>query len=61
MLKMPELPKKLKIAIKHKKILSVKKHINSHLDEPIDNIEILCKNIPVPDSHTLEFIKRTRW
>lgn len=60
-LKMGELPKKLKVANKHKTVLTVKKHINNHLEEPIDNIELMCKNIPVPDSHTLEFIKRTKW
>ena len=60
-LKMGELPKKLKIASRSKTVLTVKKHINNLLEEPIDNIEVMCKNIPVPDSHTLEFVKRTKW
>jgi hypothetical protein len=60
-LKMAELPKKLKYANKQKTILTVKKHIHNYLEEPIDNIEILCKNFPVADSHTLDFIKKTKW
>jgi len=31
------------------------------MEEPIDNIEVLCKNFPVADSHTLEWVKRTKW
>lgn len=58
---MAELPKKLKIANKQKTVLTVKKHIHNILEEPIDNIEVMCKNIPVPDSHTLEFVKKTKW
>ena len=60
-LKMSELPKKLKVMDKTRTVLTIKKHIHNHLAEPIDNIEILCKNISVPDSHTLEFVKRTKW
>ena len=58
---MGELPKKLKYSNRNKTILTVKKHIHNYLDEPIDNIEILCKNFPVADSHTLDFIKKTKW
>ncbi len=58
---MDELPKKLKFANKNKTILTVKKHIHNYLKEPIDNIEILCKNFPVADSHSLEYIKKTKW
>jgi hypothetical protein len=39
----------------------VKKHIHNYLKEPIDNIELLCKNFPVADSHSLEYIKKTKW
>ena len=60
-LRMDELPKKLKYANKQKTILTVKKHIHNYLEEPIDNIEILCKNFPVADSHTLDFVKKTKW
>jgi hypothetical protein len=60
-LRMVELPKKLKYANKNKTILTVKKHINNYLSEPIDNIEILCKNFPVADSHSLEYIRKTKW
>lgn len=60
-LRMGELPKKLKYANKQKTVLTVKKHIHNYLDEPIDNIEVLCKNFPVADSHTLEWVKRTKW
>lgn len=60
-LRMIELPKKLKFANKNKTILTVKKHIHNYLKEPIDNIEILCKNFPVADSHSLEYIKKTKW
>lgn len=60
-LRMNELPKKLKYANKNKTILTVKKHISSYLNEPIDNIEILCKNFPVADSHSLEYIRKTKW
>jgi hypothetical protein len=60
-LRLPELPKKLKLANKQKTILTVKKHIHNYTKEPIDNIEILCKNFPVADSHSLEYIKRTKW
>jgi len=60
-LRMDELPKKLKFANKTKTILTVKKHIHNYLKEPIDNIEILCKNFPVADSHSLEYIKKTKW
>ena len=60
-LRMKELPKTLKFANKHKPILTVKKHIHNYLGDPIDNIEILCKNFPVADSHTLDFIKKTKW
>eukprot|EP00347_Sterkiella_histriomuscorum_P014072 403362268 len=61
LLRLPELPKKLKIAKKNKTILCVKRHINKLLGEAIDNIEILCKNFPVADSHSLEYIRRTKW
>ncbi|CDW87542.1 polycomb group ring finger protein 3-like [Stylonychia lemnae] len=60
-LRMPELPKKLKISQKNKTILTVKKHINKLIQEAIDNIEILCKNFPVADSHSLEYIRKTKW
>jgi hypothetical protein len=60
-LRMEELPKKLKYANKQKTILTVKKHIHNYLQEPIDNIEILCKNFPVADSHTLDWVKKTKW
>lgn len=60
-LRMPELQKKLKISLKNKSILTVKKHLNKLLKEPIDNIEILCKNFPVADSHSLEYIRKTKW
>ena len=60
-MRMIELPKKLKFANKNKTILTVKKHIHNYLKEPIDNIEILCKNFPVADSHSLEYIKKTKW
>ncbi|CDW81025.1 UNKNOWN [Stylonychia lemnae] len=56
-----ELPKKLKFANKNKTILTIKKHIHNYLNEPIENIEILCKNFPVADSHSLEYIKKTKW
>ena len=58
---MSELPKKLKYSNRNKTILTVKKHIHNYLDEPVENIEILCKNFPVADSHTLEFVKKTKW
>ena len=60
-LRMEELPKKLKYANKQKTILTVKKHIHNYLEEPIDNIEILCKNFPIGDTHTLDYIKKTKW
>ena len=47
---LPELPKKLKFANKQKQILTIKKHIHLYTGEPIDNIEILCKNFPVGDN-----------
>ena len=58
---MAELPKKLKYANKSKTILTLKKHIHNYTSEPIDNIEILCKNFPVADSHSLEYVKKTKW
>lgn len=58
---MQELPKKLKYANKAKTILTIKKHIHNYTGEPIDNIEILCKNFPVADSHSLEYVKKTKW
>ena len=58
---MGELPKKLKYANKAKTILTLKKHIHNYTGEPIDNIEILCKNFPVADSHSLEYVKKTKW
>ena len=58
---MPDLPKKLKYANKNKTILTLKKHIHNYTAEPIDNIEILCKNFPVADSHSLEYVKKTKW
>ena len=58
---MNELPKKLKYANKAKTILTIKKHIHNYTGEPIDNIEILCKNFPVADSHSLEYVKKTKW
>ncbi len=60
-LKLAQLPKSLKLTNSKKTIGQVKKHISSYLEEPIDNIEILCKNIEVADSHTLDYVKRTRW
>jgi len=60
-LKMTELPKKLKVADAQKTIFLVKKHIHSNTEEPIDNIEVLCKGIIVSDAHTLEWVKRTKW
>jgi len=60
-LRLPELPKKLKFANKNKTILTVKKHIHNYLIEPIENIEVLCKNFPVADQHSLEYIKKTKW
>ena len=60
-LKLDDLPKKVKFANKNKTILTVKKHIHNYLKEPLDNIEILCKNFPVADSHSLEYIKKTKW
>ena len=58
---MAELPKKLILANKNKTIMSIKKHIHNYTNEPIDNIEILCKNFPVADSHSLEYVKKTKW
>jgi|APCry1669189768_1035252.scaffolds.fasta_scaffold103291_1 hypothetical protein len=58
---MPELPKKLKYANKNKTILTLKKHIHNYTGEPIDNIEILCKNFPVADTHSLEYVRKTKW
>lgn len=60
-LQMTELPKKLKYANKNKTILTIKKHIHNYTGEPIDNIEILCKNFPVADSHALEYVRKTKW
>lgn len=60
-LRMPELPKSMKLANKNLAILTVKKHIHNHLLEPIENIELLCKNFPVADPHSLEYIKKTKW
>ena len=60
-LRMNELPKKLKFANKNKTILTVKKHIHNYLGEPVENIEVLCKNFPVADQHSLEYIKKTKW
>ena len=59
--RMESLPKTLKYANRNKTILMVKKHIHNYSEEPVDNIEILCKNFPVADSHTLDFIKKTKW
>lgn len=42
-------------------MLTVKKHIHNYINEPVENIEILCKNFPVADSHSLEYIKMTKW
>jgi hypothetical protein len=56
-----QLPKSLKYASSKKTILTVKKHISNYLGEPVDNIEILCKNFEVHDSHTLDFVKKTKW
>ena len=58
---MSDLPKKLKYSNRNKTILTVKKHIHNYLDEPVENIEILCKNFPVSDNHTLDYIKKTKW
>ena len=58
---MPELPKKLKYTNKNKTIATIKKHIYNYTGEPIDNIEVLCKNFPVADSHSLEYIRKTKW
>ena len=58
---MAELPKKLKYANKSKTVLTIKKHIHNYTGEPIDNIEILCKNFPVADSHALEYVRKTKW
>ena len=58
---MAELPKKLKYANKNKTILTIKKHIHNYTGEPIDNIEILCKNFPVADGHSFEYVKKTKW
>ena len=58
---MPELPKKLKYANKTKNILAIKKHIHNYTGDPIDNIEVLCKNFPVNDNHTLDYVRRTKW
>ena len=58
---MPDLKKKLKIAFKNKTILTIKKHLHNLLKEPIDNIEIMCKNFPVADSHSIEYIRKTKW
>ena len=60
-LRMAELPKKMKYTNKQKTVIQVKKHIVNYIDEPISNVEILCKNFPVADSHTLEWVKRTKW
>ena len=60
-MQLAKLPKTIKYANSKKTIGQVKKHICSYLEEPVDNIEILCKNIEVADSHTLDYIKKTRW
>lgn len=60
-LRMGDLPKKLKLCQKSKAVLTVKKHLHHMLREPIDNIEILCKNFPVADSHSLEYVRKTKW
>jgi hypothetical protein len=60
-LRLGDLPKKIKFVNKQKTILTVKKHIHNYTKEPIDNIEVLCKNFPVADSHSLEYIKKTKW
>jgi len=61
-LRMDELPKKLKWIDKKKTILTVKKHIHNYLkSEPIDNIEILCKNFAVNDNHSMAYVHKTKW
>eukprot|EP00347_Sterkiella_histriomuscorum_P013117 403365953 len=56
-----KLPKTLKYSNKNKNMLTLKKHIHMYLGEPVDNIEILCKNFPCADSHSLEYVKKTKW
>jgi len=58
---MGELPKKLKVSHKNKTIMTIKRHLHNALKEPIDNIEILCKNFPVADSHCIDYVRKTKW
>lgn len=61
-LRIDELPKKLKFINKKKTILTIKKHIHNYFKtESIENIEILCKNFPVNNNHTLDYIYKTKW
>ena len=58
---MERLPKPLKLTSGKKTIAHVKRHLSQALGDPIENIEILCKNMEVADSHTLEYVRKTRW
>ena len=58
---LPSLPIALKLSTGERSILSVKKHLHNRLCEPVDNIEILCKNFPLADSHSLKYIHATKW
>ena len=56
-----ELEKNQKLTNKDRSILSVKKHLQNQLLEPLENIEILCKNFPVADAHSLQYVQLTKW
>ena len=58
---MAQLPKKLKYSNKQKTIVTIKKHVYKHTNEPINNIEVLCRGIPLGDQHMLEWVKKTIW
>lgn len=58
---MPELPEKLLHANKKGSMLAIKKHISDQTGVELDAIEVLCKNLPVKDSHTLEHVYDNFW
>jgi len=39
----------------------LRKFIAEKLGVPVEEVDITCKNVVLPDNHTLEFIKKTQW
>ena len=58
---LPELSVKVLHASGKGTILALKQHISIQTREPLEMIELLCKNIPLKDTRTLDHVYENCW